>query len=147
VELTEERKRSESRMLEADQFFADESIIDLYTKYETTPYRIASGSFDFSCLAERKLLVATQNMSILISVFRENVPAIGYDQTYNSVRKALEPVWRSEQQNESTGRRRGRPGKYSLGSVMETSNESQFSRYSRLRYYLLKHNQTSDADA
>ncbi|HXL81448.1 MAG TPA: hypothetical protein VN951_11285 [Pyrinomonadaceae bacterium] len=147
VELTEERKRSESRVLEADQFFADASVIDLYTKHETTPYRIASGSFDFSCLAERKLLVASENMSILISVFRENVPAIGYDQTYNAVRKALEPVWRSEQQNESTGWRRGRPGKYSLGSVMETSNESQFSRYSRLRYYLLKHKQTSDADA
>jgi len=147
VELTEERKRSENRVLEADQFFADESIMDLYTKHETTPYRIASGSFDFSCLAERKLLVASENMSILISVFRENVPTISYDQTYNAVRKALEPVWRSEQQNESTGWRRGRPGKYSLGSVMETSNESQFSRYSRLRYYLLKHKQTSDADA
>ena len=146
VELTEERKRSENRVLEADQFFADESIMDLYTKHETTPYRIASGSFDFSCLAERKLLVASENMSILISVFRKNVPTIGHDQTYNAVRKALEPVWRSEQQNESTGWRRGRPGKYSLGSVMETSNESQFSRYSRLRYYLLKHKQTSDAD-
>jgi len=147
VELTEERKRSENRVLEADQFFADESTMDLYTKHETTPYRIASGSFDFSCLAERKLLVASENMSILISVFRENVPTISYDQTYNAVRKALEPVWRSEQQNESTGWRRGRPGKYSLGSVMETSNESQFSRYSRLRYYLLKHKLTSDADA
>ena len=147
VELTEERKRSENRVLEVDQFFSDESIIDLYTNHETTPYRIASGSFDFSCLAERKLLVASENMSILISVFRENVPAIDYDQTYNAVRKALEPVWRSEQQNESTGWRRGRPGKYSLGSVMETSNESQFSRYSRLRYYLLKHHQTSHADA
>ncbi|HEX9543787.1 MAG TPA: hypothetical protein VF955_01305 [Pyrinomonadaceae bacterium] len=147
VELTEERRRSESRVLEADQFFADESVMDLYTKHESTPYRIASGSFDFSCLAERKLLVAGENMSILISVFRENFPAAGYDQTYNVVRKALEPVWRSEQQNESSGWRRGRLGKHSLGSVVETSNESQFSRYSRLRYYLLKHNQMSDADA
>jgi hypothetical protein len=147
VELTEERKRGENRVLEADQFFADESAVELFAKHQTTPYRIASGSFDFSCLAERKRLVAAENMSILIDVLRENVPAIVYDQTYNSVRKALEPVWRSEQQNESTGWQRGRPGKYSIGSVMETSNESQFSRYSRLRYYLFAHNQMSDTDA
>jgi hypothetical protein len=147
VELTEERKRRENRVLEADQFFADESVIDLFLKDQTTPYRIASGSFDFSCLAERKRLVAAENISILVNVFRERVPAIVYDQTYNSTRKALEPVWRSEQQSESTGWRRGRPGKYNLGSVMETSNESQFSRYSSLRYYLLAHQQMSDMDA
>lgn len=145
VELKEERKRSEHRVLEADQFFADESVIDLFIKRETTPYRIASGSFDFSCLAEKKLLVAAQNMSILIDVLREHVPGLVYDQTYNPMRKALEPVWTSEQQNESTGWRRGRPGKYSIGSAMETSNESQFLRYSRLRYYLLTHNQMSEA--
>jgi hypothetical protein len=145
VELKEERKRSEHRVLEADQFFADESVIDLFTKHETTPYRIASGSFDFSCLAEKKRLLAAENMSILIEVLREHAPGLVYDQTYNSMRKALEAVWTSEQQNESTGWRRGRPGKYSIGSAMETSNESQFLRYSRLRYYLLTHNQISEA--
>jgi hypothetical protein len=144
VELQEERKRSESRVLEADQFFADESVVDLFAKNEAAPYRIASGSFDFSCLAEKKRLVAAENMSILVEVFREHVPGIVCDQTYNSQRKALEPVWRSEQRQESTGWRRGRPGKYSLGSATETSNESQFSRYSRLRYYLLTHDQMSD---
>jgi hypothetical protein len=147
VELKEERKRSENRVLEADQFFADEHVIDLFTRRAAAPYRISSGTFDFSCLGERKRLVAADNMSILIDVFREHVPAIIYDQTYNSVRKVLEPVWRSEQNNESTGWRRSRPGKYSLGSVVETSNESQFSRYSRLRYYLLAQHQIGEADA
>lgn len=147
VEVQEERKRSENLVLAADQFFADESVIDLFAKHGTTPYRIASGSFDFSCLAEKKRLVAAENMSILVEVFRERVPGIVYDQSYNAVRKALEPVWRSEQQNESTGWRRGRPGKYSLGSATETSNESQFSRYSRLRYYLCTHQQLTDTNA
>ncbi|MEP6740957.1 MAG: hypothetical protein ABJB61_00555 [bacterium] len=146
VELKEERKRSENRVLEADQFFADELVIDLYTKRTTNPYRITSGSFDFSCLADKKQLVAAANLSILIDVFREHVPGIVYDQTYNSVRKVLEPVWRSEQQKESTGWRRGRPGKYSIGSATETSNESQFLRYSRLRNYLLTQNQMGNAD-
>jgi hypothetical protein len=136
VELQEERNGKENRVLAADQFFADESVVDLFVKQGTTPYRIASGSFDFSCLAEKKRLVAAENMLILIEVFRERVPGLVYDQTYNAVRKILEPVWRSEQQNESTGWRRARPGKVSLGSATETSNESQFSRYSRLRFYL-----------
>jgi hypothetical protein len=147
VELQEERKGKENRVLAADQFFADENVIDLFAKQATTPYRIASGSFDFSCLAERKRLVAAENMSILIEVFRERVPGIVYDQTYNAVRKTLEPVWRSEQQNESTGLRRSRPGKVSLGSATETSNESQFSRYSRLRFYLRTHQQLTDTNA
>ena len=148
VELKEERKRSEQRVLDADQFFADENMMELFSGHNNVPYRIASGSFDFSCLGERKRLVAAENMSILIDVLREQVPALIYDQEYNSVRKALEPVWRSEQRNESTGWRRGRPGKrYSLGSVTETSNESQFSRYARLRYYLLVRQQIGAADA
>jgi len=146
VELKEERKPGEHRVLEADQFFSDDTVIDLFTKHETTAYRIASGSFDFSCLAEKKRLVAAENMAILIDVLREHVPGLVYDQTYNSMRKALEPVWTSEQQNESTGWRRGRPGKHIIGSAMETSNESQFLRYSRLRYYLLTRNQTGDAN-
>jgi hypothetical protein len=147
VELQEERRGKENRVLEADQFFADENVVDLFAKQGTTPYRIASGSFDFSCLAEKKRLVALENMSTLIEVFRERVPRIVYDQTYNAVRKTLEPVWRSEQQNESTGWRRGRPGKVSLGSATETSNESQFSRYSRLRFYLRTHQQLTDTNA
>jgi hypothetical protein len=143
VELQEERKGKENRVVAADQFFADESVLDLFVKQGKIPFRIASGSFDFSCLAEKKGLVAAQNMSLLVEVFRERVPGIVYDQTYNAVRKTLEPVWRSEQQNESTGWRRGRPGKVSLGSATETSNESQFSRYSRLRFHL-QHGPTTD---
>lgn len=142
VELQEERKGKENRVLAADQFFADESVVDLFVKQGTTPYRIASGSFDFSCLAEKKRLVAAENMSILIELFRERVPGLVYDQTYNAARKPLEPVWRSEQQNESTGWRRNRPGKVSLGRATESSDESQFSRYSRLRFYLRTHPMT-----
>jgi hypothetical protein len=147
VELKEATKRSENRVLEADQFLADEHVIDLFARHTAAPCRIMSGNFDFSCLGERKRLVAADNMSILIDVFREHVPTLVYDQTYNSVRKVLEPVWRSEQNSESTGWRRSRPGKYSLASVVETSNESQFSRYSRLRYYLLAQHQMGEADA
>ena len=60
-----------------------------------------------------------------------------YDDSFNSVRKALEPVWPAEQQNESSGWRRERPGKYSIGSATELNKRNaDFSRYSRLRYHL-----------
>ena len=99
-------------------------------------YRIASNSFDFSCLGSHKGLVAGENILKLLELFRQHAPHVGYDDSFNSVRKSLEAVWPSEQQNESTGWRRERPGKYSLGSVAGVNNEMQFLRYSRLRYYL-----------
>ena len=76
-------------------------------------------------------------MSTLLEIFRERSPQAVVDESYKSLRKVLEPVWSTEQQNESGGWRRERPGKYSIGSVNEKNNETQFMRYSLLRRYLL----------
>jgi len=100
------------------------------------PFRFAANSFDFSCLESNKGLLAGENIARLLQLFREYASGVVYDDSYNSVRKILEPVWPSEQQNESSGWRRDRPGKYSIGSIMELTNEMQFSRYSRLRHHL-----------
>ena len=143
VELKEQKgSRAENSILDASEFFTDESVIDLYTSEQAAPYRIAANSFDFSCLENKKSLMAGENISALVNLFRDYAPHAAFDDSYNSVRKALEAVWPSEQQNETRGWRRERPGKYSIGSVNETSNESQFSRYSRLRYYLLRQGKT-----
>ncbi len=143
VELKEQKgSRAENRILDASEFFTDESVIELYTSEQAAPYRIAANSFDFSCLENKKSLMAGENISALVNVFRDYAPHAAFDDSYNSVRKALEAVWPSEQQNETRGWRRERPGKYSIGSVNEISNESQFIRYSRLRYYLLRQGKT-----
>lgn len=139
VELKEQkgkRARAENRITDSSEFVTDETVVDLYTRKQATPYRIMANSFDFSCLAQSKGLMAGENMSTLLKLIREQAPQAEYDDSFNSVRKALEAVWPSERQNESSGWRRERPGKYSIGSVMERSNETQFQRYSRLRYYL-----------
>jgi hypothetical protein len=83
-----------------------------------------------------KSLLAGENITTLLNLFSENAPHVERDESYNHVRKALEVVWASQQQHESGGWRRERPGKYTVGSATETSNERQFSRYSRLRYFL-----------
>ena len=137
VELKERKAaRAENNIVDSSEFFTDETVADFYSRAQTTPYRIAANSFDFSCLEPNKGLLAAENIGRLLQLFREYAPQAEYDDSFNTVRKTLEPVWPAEQQNESSGWRRDRPGKYSIGSVMELSNEAQFSRYSRLRHYL-----------
>jgi len=136
VELKEQKGvRAENRILDASEFATDETVVDLYTNKQARPYRITANSFDFSCLAENKSLLASENISTLLNLIREQAPHAEYDDSFQSLRKALELVWPCEQQNESSGWRRERPGKYSLGSITELNNEMQFQRYSRLRYY------------
>jgi hypothetical protein len=134
-----ERKgtRAENSILDSSEFFADEVVADLYTRSQAMPFRFAANSFDFSCLESNKGLLAGENIAKLLQLFRQNAPHTEYDDAFNSLRKTLELVWPSEQQNESSGWRRDRPGKYSIGSIMELTNEMQFSRYSRLRHHLL----------
>lgn len=136
VELKEQKgARAENRILDSSEFVTDETVVDFYTRKQTATFRVAANSFDFSCLGPQKTLVAGENISRLLNLFREHAPHAAYDDSFNSVRKSLEIVWPSEQQNESGGWRRLRPGKYSIGSATELSNEMQFLRYSRLRYH------------
>jgi hypothetical protein len=137
VELKERKgKRAERRILGANEFFSDEAVVEFYTRGQQLPYRITANSFDFSCLGEKKGLLAGENLVELLSLFCDNAPEVERDDSYNVARKLLEAVWPAESQNESAGWRREAPGKYSIGSVTEVSNDTQFMRYSRLRYFL-----------
>jgi hypothetical protein len=149
VELKEQKGgRTENRILASSEFATDETVVDVYTTKQTTPYRIKANSFDFSCLGKSKGLLASENISTLLKVLRDHAPQAECDESFNSVRKSLEAVWPSEQQNEASGWRRERPGKYSIGSIMELSNETQFLRYSRLRYHFQTETRTrTDDDA
>ena len=128
--------RPDNSIVGSSEFFTDEPVFELHAGALTTSYRFSAHSFDFSCLGETKSLLAADNLATLLNRFCENAPAAERDESYNRVRKALELVWPSQQQNESSGWRRERPGRYIVGSATETSNETQFARYSRLRYYL-----------
>lgn len=138
VELKEQQTgRSENRILDSSEFFRDEAVLDFYAERQSGAFRIAANSFDFSCLGSRKRLVSGENLTALLDMFRERSPRAVVDNSYGSLRKVLDPVWPAEQQNESSGWRRERPGKYSIGSVNEKNNETQFMRYSLLRRFLL----------
>ena len=137
----EERKgrRAENELVDAREMSADETVLDIYTEQDNICWRIAAGNFDFSCLGTEKKLVATQNFSTLAGILRSRAPEALFDDSYNRVRHALAAAWPLEQQTESRGWRRKRPGQVSTEAVTRSDNESQFTRYSRLRRYLQQH--------
>ena len=122
-----ERKgmRAEDNILDSSQFFTDANRFPTFTSdHKRSRFALRLIRFDFSCLESNKGLLAGENIGKLLQLFRERATDIEYDDSFNSVRKILEPVWPSEQQNESSGWRRERPGKYSIGSIMELTNDN-----------------------
>jgi hypothetical protein len=135
---SKERKTStrENRVLDASETQTDEAVLDIYATGNDSCFRIAANSFDFSCLGQRKALLVNENFKQLVQLIKEHAAQISIDDTYRSVRRSLELVWPSERRTESRGWRRERLGKLTFGAVTEVSNETQFSRYSRLRHFV-----------
>jgi hypothetical protein len=137
VEVEERRgRRAENEITETRELSADEAVLDIYSSASEGSWRIVAGSFDFSCLNEKKSLLVAQNFARLLEELRVRASRAAYDDSYARVRHALAAVWPLEQQTESRGWRRGGPGRYSTEVVTITDNEIQFTRYSRLRHYL-----------
>jgi hypothetical protein len=137
VELKERKRRgSLKEIVNASESMSDEEVVDIYADGHEGAWRIMSNSFDFTCLAERKTLLSSQNFATLINAICERAPAVVYDNSYNGLRRTLELVWPSEPQTASGGWHRDRAGKYSTSEVTMSTNEPQFTRYSRLRHFL-----------
>jgi hypothetical protein len=140
IEVEERRGRgSEREIADTRELSSDESLLDLYTAQSDGGWRLASANFDFCCLGESKSLLASENFKRLAAALRARAPQAEYDDSYGRVRHALSAAWPLEQRTESLGLRRERPGKYNVQSATITDNESQFTRYSRLRHYLKIH--------
>jgi hypothetical protein len=140
VEVKElKTRRAENQILDTSEFFSDEVVIDLYTATSSETLRISAGSFDFSCLGAAKNLIANQNIAQLQRWLVQKATNARLDESYNRLRPLLDLVWGPDQETQSSGWRRERPGKLSIGMATIESNESQFTRYSRLLYYLATH--------
>lgn len=146
VEVEERRgRREENEIVETRELSADDALLDIYTSTQNGNWRIVAGNFDFSCLGEKKNLLSAQNFAGLLTELRTRASRAEYDDSYVRVRHALGTIWPLEQQTESRGWRRGGPGRYSTEVVTTSDNERQFTRYSRLRFYLKS--QCTDADS
>jgi hypothetical protein len=139
VEVKElKTRRTEGEILDTSEFFSDEVVIDLYTTTNSETWRISAGGFDFSCLGPDKALIANENIARLQRWLVSKAMNARLDESYTRLRPVLDLVWGPEQETHSSGWRRERPGKLSIGMATINSNESQFTRYSRLLYYLTK---------
>lgn len=136
IEMKERMTRKkENEILDTSEFFRDEIIIDFYTATDLFTWRVSANGFDFSCLGSEKALVANQNIGKLQRVMVAKAVNADFDDSYQRVRNLLELAWGTQQETQSSGWRRERPGKLSVGAVTTRSNETQFTRYSRLRYH------------
>jgi len=140
VEVKEVKSRgAENEILDTSELFSDEAVIDLYVSAHPETWRISANGFDFSCLGVEKSLLASENIATLQRVLIANATNARLDDSCNRLRPLLDLVWSPEQETKSSGWRRERPGKLSLGMATIHSNESQFTRYSRLLYHLATH--------
>ncbi len=131
------RRREEQEILSASETHEDEAVLDIFSA--EAGWRVAAAHFDFSCLGQRKSLIAARNFPALVQELHKLAPGAGYDDSYRSVRGALSLVWKPEQSVEARGMKRERPGKYSTETMTTSGNEAQFTRYSLLRLYLRLH--------
>lgn len=132
-------RRAENEILDTSEFFSDETVIDIYLSTRSETWRVSAHGFDFSCLGAEKALIANENMNRLQRRLLAQATAARFDDSYKRLQPVLDLVWGPEQETKSSGWRRERPGKLSLGMATIHSNESQFTRYSRLLYYAITH--------
>ena len=138
-EMTERMSRKpEKEILDTSEFFRDEAVIDFYTSADASTWRVSANGFDFSCLGNEKALVANENIARLQRLIVAKAANAEVDDSYRRVRNVLEFAWTMQPETQSSGWRRERPGKLSVGMATTKSNESQFTRYSRLRSYIHK---------
>lgn len=129
-------RKTENEILDTSEFSRDEYVIDFYTAAHSSTWRIGANGFDFSCLGREKALVVDENMGKLRALMIERSVSAQVDDSYARVRNLLELVWTTQPETQSSGWRREGPGKLSVGVATTRSNEVQFTRYSRLLYYL-----------
>ncbi|HLM23507.1 MAG TPA: hypothetical protein VK274_00560 [Pyrinomonadaceae bacterium] len=132
-------RKTENEILDTSEFFRDETVIDFYTGSHSSTWRVSAGGFDFSCLGPEKALVSNENIARLQRLIISKAVNAQVDDSYARMRNLLELAWGTQAETQSSGWRRERPGKLSVGVATTRSNESQFTRYARLRYVLRSH--------
>lgn len=101
IEVKERKRRAKLEILDATETSTDEVVADLYSGAKGGGWRLTANSFDFSCLGDQKSLIAQDNFSTLLELVRARAVNAEYDDSYNLLRRVLEPVWPSEQQTVS----------------------------------------------
>jgi hypothetical protein len=135
IEQRQTKLSSRSRVVDTRELTADEAVLDIYTQ-ACEGFRVMADGFDYSCLGAGKRLLARDNFSALVAALRERAPSAVFDDEYARKRALLNAAWPPSEHTGSSGLRRERTGRLNTESVTTTSNETQFTRYARLRLQL-----------
>jgi len=133
-EIDQKQNRSQ-QVIDEREISTDEAVVDLYFASDAHGWRIRAGSFDFSCLGERKQLTAFANFRALTALLHQHASAAAFDESYVHLRTALNSVWPPEPTATTQGRGRTAFRAFD-SSVTSIDNECQFTRYSRLLRHL-----------
>ena len=136
VEDVTRRKQGKQKQVDRRELIDDESVIDVYSRSNQEGWRILAGSFDFSCLDERKGITAFENFRALIEMFRERAENMEVENSYLKVRSLLAQVWPLRVETRTGGWRRSGGGKLEVSTLTTTDNEAQLTSYSRLMQFL-----------
>lgn len=135
--LEKKRRGGKTKLIDETATASDETLLDMYTRRDPTGYRVYLAGFDFSCLGEDKGLLAGENLRLLIVHLKEYLPDAKLINDYPTIRHAVGRVWEVESRKDSRGLQRSGFGKVEFGAVASTHNLNQFTKYSRLQWYLL----------
>ena len=131
-----EQKRNRSKhVVDEREILTDEAVLDIYARDDARGWRIRASNFDFSCLGEQKQLTAFANFTALTALLRERASTARVDDSYVSLRTALNSAWPDEPNAGAKQRRRSGLTEFD-SCVTSVDNELQFTRYSRLLKYL-----------
>ena len=130
------KTRKETKEFDEHLSSSDHAVIDIYTDSDELGFRILPHGFDFSCLGDRKSLLAAENVKLLLETLRGLIPDAVFDRSYAGKTAILDQVWPRTVANTSKGIERNWLGvQRAVGST--TSNAEQFTRYSRMRRKLI----------
>ncbi|MER3427104.1 MAG: hypothetical protein C4334_03240 [Pyrinomonas sp.] len=119
-------------IIEARDFTSDYLVIDLFG-FGPRPWRVVAHGFDFSCLGERRSLLAEENSNALIEEIARRANRAVCDDLYEKARRWLDIVWPPAARTESAGVRRAGLGRIHTAMTTLVSNERQFARYGSLQ--------------
>jgi ribosomal protein L37E len=136
IHSIEERKKRQNKLKEASEFDNDRPLIDIYTKSNSIGYRVFPNGFDFSGLGIEKKRLATENLPMLLEKLSSCSSEVNLIDNYTRIYKLLRNIWDFEQSKNSIGWRRKGFGGFELESELLINNLNQFTKYSRLQWFL-----------
>lgn len=111
---------------------SDFAVMDVHVSGES--FRVMAAGFDFSCLGDEMNLLAANNIVSLGRRIASLSSGCRLCDDHHKIKKLLAHTWPVSVRAEADGLSRRKLGQVMLGKTVHTSNDVQFTRFSRLQY-------------